>query len=113
MVTFEPLTNCIDWFIINKTGLRKEKRKINFQVTVTIYTGLSALLSRFMVKVSFILPDVCLVAKEVSVEDEVDCDLLFCCRRDLIVGSVPLLLLLCEQRESLLSDFTNLNHPEK
>ena len=53
------------------------------------------------------------MAEEVPTQDDVDWDLLGCCRRDLMVGWVPLLPLLCEQRESLLSDFTNLDHSDK
>lgn len=58
--------------------------------------------------------DVRLVTKEdtapmdVDVDVDVDRDLLGCCLRDLTVGCVPLLLLLIEQSESLLSDFTSL-----
>lgn len=56
--------------------------------------------------------DVRLVTKEdtapMGVDVDVDRDLLGCCLRDLTVGCVPLLLLLIEQSESLLSDFTSL-----
>lgn len=54
--------------------------------------------------------DVRLVTKEdtAPMDVDVDRDLLGCCLRDLTVGCVPLLLLLIEQSESLLSDFTSL-----
>lgn len=45
--------------------------------------------------------------EDLMVED-VDWDLLGCCLRALTAGCVPLLPLLWEQTESLLSDFTSL-----
>lgn len=67
----------------------------------------------------FIVPEAVCLAEEdegrpvEEEEKEVDLDLPGCLRKDLTAGCVPLLPLLWEHRESLLSDFTSLEHSQK